>query len=525
MKIAIHSILLESFSELDDFITTFDLAGEVVLSNPVLDNSGKILLREGKVLLPGIMKRLQAMAGDYAERFEVPVNEALIARLRKTLAREMSNPPPGPDQEFIAELIRSVPGSIAGILSGALISPELNLLLFKLRNEKPRLFRHLTALGLLALGVLGSRSGRYLRRDVLLAGICCDLALLETNYWAAPPARREERRKIAEICSEATRILRLPPEVYDAITGFPVNLDFAERNAGELKPGIILPLNEAPFSRGIFSGAAQVGSAAEPAAGPDEPTPENANPNETRPASPPAEGTAQTGPADLTDPVPAVQAAKPDPAPADAAQPEQTAAATDGSQSASDRPDPERARIMREVLRAAHYVRDIARATADPANFTEETVYFLTYLSIHGHFSAELVDGVVDCFKRFHDKALRIRKIAEIEKECPHGGSARAYPRPYTASQMICTRRILDCPKIVGNWELHVIKETEAFGRFGEALPAARYPKCGLGERLAALTGMRSFGLDDESVDARVSASQFQHAPLDRPAQTPAQAQ
>lgn len=139
--------------------------------------------------------------------------------------------------------------------------------------------------------------------------------------------------------------------------------------------------------------------------------------------------------------------------------------------------------VITESLRIAHFILETKKRIEDSDFFAEEMVYRVSYNAGKGIFHDDLIRPIVRKFQEFELDARKMRRLAEIENKCLYPPSAWAYPKP-RAAQILCQRHVMDCPKMVRGWDIHVISPQQAFGWLGTDLAAGEYSKCELEELL-----------------------------------------
>ena len=135
--------------------------------------------------------------------------------------------------------------------------------------------------------------------------------------------------------------------------------------------------------------------------------------------------------------------------------------------------------VLTESLRIAHFIAETKKRVEDSEFFAEEMVYRVSYNAGKGVFHDDLIRPIVRKFQEFEEEARKMRRLAEIENMCIHPPSAWAYPKP-RAAQILCQRHVMDCPKMIRGWDIHVISSQQAFGWLGADLAAGEYSKCDL---------------------------------------------
>ncbi len=439
-----ETVVLESFGELEGFARNADLFGDLEFARPVEDNHGKVLIKENIALNASLIARLKNHEGNYRELFEVKLTRPVITKLRLFLGREIARANTRRvEHDFVEQLLEDRSFSLADIVSNGLQEKRILLALLKVFFSDPPFFSHIARLGVLTLAVvLRANPGPNLRRHAFLAGLCADLALVDSEAWKFPVISGPAKKSLAEICARFAANFFLPRECLEAIARHPVP-EVPER-AGE--PAAILPdfLPDVVLAQGsaMFAEILKL-----PAEGGESATPEGESKN----------GADHAGEAG------------------------RDASAEPNSAEFS----PERAITLTQALRIARYLDDVGkRYRADPASFAEESIYMIAYLSGKGYFDTALSDRIIEVFRKYQTIARRMRMVANIESRCIAPPSAWAYPRPANAAQVLCKKRKYDCPHLVPSWSMHVVSPADAYGWLGAVLDPGEYPKCDLGEDL-----------------------------------------
>lgn len=434
------SIILDHFEELEKFTQEFGLLGEIEFAAPVLDTHGKVLIKENILFNASMFARLKNYDGEYDQKFEVKLTPAVLRKIRAFIGQEIARSNRRRIEfDFVDQLLENLPYSLSDMVAGALQSRRILLAFFKLYFSDQDFFNHGARLGVLALAV-ATRLPRapMLRRYSFLAGLCADLALVESEAWKYPVISGPTKKSLAVSCARFAAEFQLPEPVLDAIADHPV-ADAAGDGSGPAAPG---PADRAPPP--VSTMFAEILSIP----GDDELAVEQ-------------DGDSEAAAADGAAPAEQVMRLE-DKAPA--ANPSGT---------------------ITEILRIARYVDDVGKRTKDdPARFAEEAIYYIAYLSGRGLFEERLSNAVIAVFRKYRAKARRVQLIAAVEKKCIHPPSAWAYPRPTSAAQIVCQARKFDCPHIVPNWSMHVVSPADAYGWLGAVLEPGDYPKCEFGQEL-----------------------------------------
>ena len=442
-----EAIILENFGELEKFLTDFQLFGEVEFAAPVEDNHGKILIKDNIAFSANMFARLKDHEGNYKERFEVKITPGVARKIRGFLGREITRSNLRRiEHDFVEQLLEDVGFSVIDLVTNSLQSRRLMMALFKVYFVDNEFFAHVSRLGLLSLALV-TRMPRLplARRYGFLAGLTADLALVDSQAWRYPVISGPAKQKLALACARFASNFLEEDDVLDAIADHPIpETPWRDQPRSTGSPVSRPDPGERDLAGEsvMFSEILQI-----PLDGEGE-APEGTEDGEEAAAEPAVLHTQEGEGGDIA-----------------------------------------RSKLLTEALRIARYVDDIGkRFKNDPAAFAEEAIYLIAYLSGRGYFDEALSDRIIQVFQSYRAKAMRVRKIAGVEASCVHPPSAWAYPRPYNAAQILCQKRVYDCPHLVPNWSMHVVSAADVYGWLGAVLDPGEYPKCDLGRDLKSLS-------------------------------------
>lgn len=226
MKVGADAILFESLAEFTTLIQDLKLDSQLELTDPVLDNSGNVLLREGIVVKPAALARLEAMPGQYRAEFRVRITPPLLAGVRTVLVHAILQTLKGDRSSFVYALVDSSRHNYRKYIDTAFREPKLALAFFRLIRENPAFFHHCARLALLTLGALMHINvrRRMIHIDAFQAGLCADLALGEGDQWRKPPDDYGQRRKAARQSAGLAAAFGVSAPCETAIGEYPVNM-------------------------------------------------------------------------------------------------------------------------------------------------------------------------------------------------------------------------------------------------------------------------------------------------------------
>jgi hypothetical protein len=420
MKITANGFEFTDYSSFKRFAVDQELIGSISLIEPILDNNGNVLIKEKVNIKESMMKKLEALDGQYIASFKLSLSGELLKKIKSQLAKAIFRRFEDKSNTFLHYLYKEsnthLP-NFRGIIMNSFCTKNLTLVFFRILCDKPNFFNHCADLGLLAMGsVIQKKLGiKMVNRYSFLSGLLADISLIDTDYWKTP-LNGSHVARYAKISANVAETLSLPYEIVDAVNGHPLlelemNPDLGPEylNADNLQNG---PL----FSQIL---ATDVSS--------DENTDEGA----------------------------------------------------EGDEGVGERT----AEVVTEALRIGRYILENLKSFEDRDQISEKLLVTFTYNTEKGYFKKEIADLMISQFKMFDLVVKRIRIISDIENKCRFPSSAWAYPKP-KAAQILCKNLKYECPFLVTGWDIKVIQSQDAFGYIGTSLPAGAYPKCSLEEEL-----------------------------------------
>ncbi|MBX7057145.1 MAG: hypothetical protein K1X75_03695 [Leptospirales bacterium] len=226
MKITPDVIQLESLEELNGFVADLELNGQFQFAQPVLDNSENVLIREGIVVKPAMLQRLESMAGQYKPHFQVSVTKELLLAIRARLAPAFFDQLRGPRAEFVRCLFEYTRHNYRNYVKNAIRDPRLLLAVYRLSRERPEFFAHAATLAMLSLGILLQTNARrrMIHIKAFQAGLTADFGLAESDEWRSPAGDVDAQRKRAQRSIKNLAGFELGPEIIQAIQNHPIDI-------------------------------------------------------------------------------------------------------------------------------------------------------------------------------------------------------------------------------------------------------------------------------------------------------------
>lgn len=427
MRISNKEILFDQPRTFQSFVGDLELIGQIRFSQPICDNSGSIMIREKIFVKQSLIERLTEMSGQYKLPIAVEATDDLMAKIQLHLTNNIQKQIDQPGNALLRRLYSSLNRNHRPFILHSFRNRTLALLSYRLLNEKPDLFTHLSILGLTCLGIVLQQNVALplIHRHAFLAGFTCMIGLADTDTWHFTPEEDAERKRRLERGAALIDQLGFAPGLGNVVRDsyFPT----AEPKVVEDQfTGVLGGLVDAPAN-----------DQAQPAAGASD-------------ASDNAEASGED---------------------------ENTTTRT---------VDPEAAPIITESLRLARFAYEMIVNSKDRVGAVQGLIQQMAYNSAKGYFSKRLVHGVADRFTEFESDVRYLEAIADVERKCLHGNNAWAYPKP-RASQVLCSKNMLACPYLQNGWDFHLVSPQNAYGRIGQHLPAATYHKCSLEDDLPAI--------------------------------------
>ncbi len=422
MKITSSGFEFNDFSSFKRFALDQELVGSIQLSEPILDRSGNVLIREKVNIKDSMMKKLEELEGQYVPDFRLILSGDLLKKIKAQLAKAIFRRFEDKNHRFLNYIYMEAESELPnfrGVITNSFCTRNLTLVFFRILMDKPAFFNHCADLGLLSLGAMIQKKWnlKMVNRYSFLAGLLADICLIDTDYWRRPLSGVEVSRYV-NLSSNVVKVLNLPTEIIDAINAHPI-------------PDLVME---------------------------EEGVAESINPETIRNGNMLREimNTDVSG----------------------------DERSSEGFEESEDEAVGEKtARYATEALRIGRYVLESLKCVSEKDQISEKLLVMFAYNAEKGFFSKDLADPMIKQFKMFDHVIKRIRIVTDVENKCRFPGSAWAYPKP-NAVQILCKNKKYECPLMISGWDIKVIQAQEAFGYIGASMPAGVYPKCSLEDEL-----------------------------------------
>lgn len=224
MKITANSLLFTKLSSLMKFIKDLNWRNHIIFENKIVDNTGKVLIEKGILVKPGALTRLETMHGSYKPYFKIKVTNELVTEIRNYLAVEIVIQLDAPENNFIKHLYASANSNYKSLIQQALKSRKLILGLYNFHTNKHPFFCHVSALGLLCLGLVIQNPAdiKMIRSYAFLAGLVCDLVHARSDAWRQVVGDYEFMKATAIKASNFAATLGIPAEIVSAIQNYAI---------------------------------------------------------------------------------------------------------------------------------------------------------------------------------------------------------------------------------------------------------------------------------------------------------------
>lgn len=220
MDITADSINFHELGEFKHFLEEMDLIGSAQLEEPILDNSGNVLIKEGVNVKPSAISRLEQMAGHYQPKFKITVGKDLIRAISAYLTPIIIKRLKAPRNDFILYLFEQTPLRYRSYIDAALRThAQVLLLLYKTSRLTPDFFNHVCDLGLLSMGLAMTAEAheRFIFRFSFLSGIMADMALKDSDDWKDIDIDFQKRKRLNARSADFAADYDLAEEMLDAI--------------------------------------------------------------------------------------------------------------------------------------------------------------------------------------------------------------------------------------------------------------------------------------------------------------------
>ena len=420
MKISSEFVEFESLLELRSFATSQNLFGLLKFAESIVDKTGKILVKENIVVKETTLEKLEELSGQYKESFKLALSKDLLNRFRDAITSKVMDRLKNTDNGFLKNIYDGNQHNYKAYIQHSLQNKKLLLAVFKISSDKEAFFNHAADLALLSMGIVIQK---FLRVRMLHRfSFLAGLCadLVYANSGVWKTPTSSDKERKQRAAESAAFLAQFNLN-QEIIDGIAKH-SYTDTLRENVNDRVLdLPETNDNSDSSVFEGILDTQSA-------DEKEEEEEN-------------------------------------------------------QASESYNDALAGTIIEAMRIARYIDDTVKRNREREFLAEEIVYFLAYNAEKGYFHKDLVNPMIHKFKEFEKMVYRAKKMAEIENMCLHPPSAWVYPKP-NASQVVCKNNVLDCPKIVSGWDLHVINQQESFGWIGVPLEPGNYPKCGFESHL-----------------------------------------
>lgn len=422
MRITKTGFEFNNFQSFKRFALDQELVGSIQLSEPILDKSGNVLIKEKVNIKDSMMKKLEDLDGQYVPDFKLILSGELLKKIKYQLAKAVFRRFEDKSNSFLHFIYNEAEIEVTnfkGIITNSFCTRNLALVFFRILLEKPLFFNHCADLALASLGsvIQKKQNVKMANRYSFLAGLLADICLVDTDYWKKPLDGMQVA-KYTKLSANVAEVLNIPYEVVDAINGHPIQDLFLGKEE-ESFPIDIDSIRNGSMLKEILNTETQSDQNLEE-------------------------------------------------------EPEE-----DENEALSEKTS----EIATEALKIGRYVIENLKLEGNKEQISERLLVMFAYNTDKGYFAKEIADPMIKQFKMFDHVIKRIRIVTDVENKCRFPGSAWAYPKP-KATQILCKNRKYECPLIVSGWDIKVIQSQEAFGYIGLGLPSGVYPKCSLEEEM-----------------------------------------
>ncbi len=245
MKITSTGLEFQDFPEFRTFVLEYELLGSVSLSEPIVDKSGNVLLKEKVAIKENLIKKLEEMDGKFIPSFKLAMSKDLMKMLKMVLSKAILSRIEDKSNQFIKHLYEQNAekmASLKGIIQNSFYTKSIALAFFRILLNEREFFNYLADIGLLTLGSVIQKKYQFkmVNRFSFLAGLCADISASKDGYYKRTLIGLP-LTTIASLSSEVARKFALPEEVIAAINGHPLaafevpNGNPAEINGADLR--------------------------------------------------------------------------------------------------------------------------------------------------------------------------------------------------------------------------------------------------------------------------------------------------
>lgn len=227
MKITASGLEFFEFREFKKFATEYELFGLVSLSEPIIDKSGNVLLKEKVAIKDTVIRKLDQMEGQYIPTFKLLMTSDLLKRLKGVLAKAVISRIEDRTNVFVHHLYEQSSNKMAslkGIIQNSFYSKSLVLAFFKVLLTMPEFFNHITNMGLLSLGAVVQKNFQYkmVNRLAFLTGLFADLSGSHNDLYKEC-FYGQGLNQLTALSSELARKFNLAEEIIAAINSHPIS--------------------------------------------------------------------------------------------------------------------------------------------------------------------------------------------------------------------------------------------------------------------------------------------------------------
>lgn len=104
MKITSTGLEFQDFPEFRTFVLEYELLGSVSLSEPIVDKSGNVLLKEKVAIKENLIKKLEEMDGKFIPSFKLAMSKDLMKMLKMVLSKAILSRIEDKSNQFIKHL-------------------------------------------------------------------------------------------------------------------------------------------------------------------------------------------------------------------------------------------------------------------------------------------------------------------------------------------------------------------------------------------------------------------------------------
>ena len=226
MKITSTGLEFQDFPEFRTFVVEYELLGSVSLSEPIVDKSGNVLLKEKVAIKENLIKKLEEMDGKFIPSFKLAMSKDLMKMLKQVLAKAVLSRIEDKSNQFIKHLFEQNAekmASLKGIIQNSFYTKSIALAFFRILLNEKDFFLYLADMGLLSLGSVIQKKYQFkmVNRYSFLAGLCADISTSKDGIYKRTLIGLPLTTSTS-LSTEIARKFALPEEVIAAINGHPL---------------------------------------------------------------------------------------------------------------------------------------------------------------------------------------------------------------------------------------------------------------------------------------------------------------